>query len=86
MMMAPLRVKAFTKDVPAPYGYVGRDQIHIQQLQVQTWAGWITIDEEVVPAAAKIAQACTGDSGWVSKFAKFGSFSRDGIIKQEGAS
>ena len=79
-----LRVHAFTKTVPAPRGYVGTEQIHIQQLQTQVpglGGRWITLDEEEVPSHVKISLGCFGDTGgWVSKFAKFGTFGRDGII------
>jgi hypothetical protein len=78
---AKMRVYAFTKKVPAPRGYVGMDEVHIQQLQVQTPLGWVTVDEEEVPAHVKISLGAYGDTGgWVSKFAKIGSFGRDGVI------
>ena len=79
-----LRVKAFTKTIPAPRGYIGDEQIHIQQLQIQIpglGGRWTVLDEEEVPSHVKISQGCFGDTGgWISKFAKFVTFSRGGII------
>lgn len=81
MAQSKMRVHAFTKRVPAPRGYVGTDEIHIQQLQVETPCGWVTVDEEEVPSHVKISMGAYGDTGgWVSKFAKIGSFGRDGHI------
>jgi hypothetical protein len=81
-MTAPLRVHAFTRKVPAGRGYVGYDEVHIQQLQAHRCGRWITIAEEEVPAAAKISAGCFGDTGgWISKFAALGEFGRDGLIR-----
>lgn len=53
----------------------------MQLLQEKRWWGWKTIDYELVPRAVTISLGCVGDTGgWISKFAKYGSFGRDGII------
>lgn len=81
--MSRLRVYSFTKRVPAPQGYVGTDEVHIQQLQARTPIGWMTLDEEEVPAHVKISSGALGDTGgWASKFAALGKFGRDGVIQQ----
>lgn len=86
MAQSKLRVHAFTKRVPAPRGYVGTDEVHIQQLQVRTPAGWVTVDEEEVPGHVKISMGAYGDTGgWVSKFAAYGTFGRDGLITLKAA-
>lgn len=55
-----------------------------QLLQERRWWGWKTIDREEVPAHVSISLAALGDNGgWVSKFAKYGTFGRDGLIKPE---
>jgi len=80
-MRWPLRVYAFTKNVPEAPGYLGRTEVRFQQLQVRLPIGWVTIDEEEVPPHVMISLGCFGDTGgWVSKFAKFGRFGRDGVI------
>lgn len=80
-MNAPLRVKAYSKKVPAPRGYVGEETIEYQDLQVKTPVGWITIDTEEVPSHVRISLGCYGDTGgWRSKFAVFGSWGRDGAV------
>jgi len=77
-----LRVYAFTKTIPAPRGYVGFEEIYIQQLQERTFMGWKTIDEEEIPLRVRISMGCFGDTGgWVSKFSPLGNFERDGIIQ-----
>lgn len=81
-MRKPLRVHAFTKAVPEAPGYVGKTEVHIQQLQVElAGLGWTTIDEEEVPAHVRISLGCFGDTGgWQSKFAAFGTWGRDGLM------
>ena len=80
--MTPLRVKAYTKKGPAPRGYVGEDEVYVQELQIWVMGGWRTIDQEEVPAHVRISLGAFGDNGgWRSKFAKFGRFGRDGAIQ-----
>lgn len=82
-MSAQYRVKAFTKRVPAGPGYVGTDEVHIQQLEVKTRIGWQVIDEEEVPSHVRISIGCFGDTGgWTSKFTSVGTFGRDGVVAQ----
>lgn len=80
-MQVPMRVKAYSKKVPAARGYIGEDTVHYQDLQVKTPVGWITIDTEEVPDHVRISLGCFGDTGgWTSKFAVFGSWGRDGVV------
>lgn len=75
-----LRVKSYTRRVPAERGYIGEDVIHIQKLEEKRWHGWVAIDEEEVPAHVKIAIGALGSDSWKSKFGVHGTFGRDGII------
>lgn len=44
--------------------------------------GWKTLDSEEVPGHVLISLGCLGDTGgWVSKFTRYGSFGRDGIME-----
>lgn len=71
--MRKLRVRSYRTDG----GWKG-----YQLLQEKRWWGWKTIDYEEIPPHVLISIGAFGDtSGWQSKFAKFGSFGRDGIIK-----
>lgn len=79
-----LRVRAYSKWIPIR-GYVlsEADRVYFQDLQEKRWYGWKTIDTEVVPTPVKISMAAFGDTGcgWTSKFAKYGTFGRDGVIR-----
>ncbi|AGS81044.1 hypothetical protein [Caulobacter phage Cr30] len=80
-MNEKLRVYAVTETLPKQKGYLDNEKIRKQYLQKKGLFGWITIDEETVPDWAVISLGCFGDTGgWVSKFAKYGSFGRDGLI------
>lgn len=72
------RVKSYTVMQPE-YGYAGRYPHRYQVLQRRRWWGWQTIDREEVPEYVSCYNA-VGGSGWVSKFAKLGSFGRDGVF------
>lgn len=87
MTKAPtLRVKAFSRTIPAPPGYVGTTTYYGQRLQRRFGPFWITLDQEEVPAHVKISMGAFGDTGgWVSKFAKLGAFGRDGVIRAKTA-
>lgn len=74
------RVFAFTRTVPADYGYVGETKERVQQLQVKGPLGWVVVDEEIVPEAALISLGATGHLGWESKFSTIGSFGKDGVL------
>lgn len=79
--MKSMRIYAFIRRQRAPRGYLGYEDVHIQQLQERRWWGWKVLDEEIVPTDVKISMGCFGDAGgWQSKFIKFGSFGRDGIL------
>lgn len=72
--MKSLRVKAFTNKT----NWEG-----FQLLQEKRWWGWKTIDREEVPSFVNIYRGAYGDEGgWVSKFAKYGKFGRDGVFKE----
>lgn len=80
-MSRQLRIHVFTRTVPAERGYIGETKERVQQLQVMGPLGWVLVDEEIVPEAALIAEGATGDCGWCSKFAVFGSWGRDGKVR-----
>lgn len=77
------RIYAFTRQQKQPHGYVGFEEVHVQELHKKTWFGWKVIDEEIVPSHVIISIGCLGvdPSNWRSKFTKFGSFGRDGVIQ-----
>lgn len=70
----PLRVKRFIRP----------DGSSFQVLREKRLGFWWDIDREEVPEAHLIAVGVFGfDDHWKSKFGRYGSFGRDGIIQRE---
>jgi hypothetical protein len=79
--MIRYRIKAYSRIERQPRGYIGTHRVHYQELQRKRWWGWQTIGREEVPNWAVIYLGAYGDTGgWVSKFASFGSWGRDGVV------
>ena len=80
-MNRPLRVRAFTRTVPAERGYVGETTERVQQLQARVNWVWEVLDEEIVPEWSLIERGALGSSDWKSKFSGLGAWGKDGVIR-----
>lgn len=78
-----LRVRAFTRTIPAERGYVGETRERVQQLLTYTggWPLWEVVDEEIVPDWHLIDLGALGSSEWRSKFSGLGTWGKDGVIR-----
>lgn len=76
--MKRYRIRPYSR-MEREYGYAGLYRHRYQDLQIRRWWGWETLDTEEIPSWEWCYNA-VGGSGWVSKFASFGSWGRDGVV------
>ena len=78
--MTEYRIHAYSR-MEKDYGYVGLYRHRYQELQMRKrpWQSWTVMEIEEIPSWEDCFHS-VGGSGWVSRFAEFGTWGKDGIV------